>query len=188
MFTVLVMNPIFFLLPIFVVVFVILFFFRKAGKAKNRIRLIENFSAAKFTSNDDLAWYIAHDVMGKAGFDDCVVYSVDQKEELCRQIAAFGAKNPEKTSILNPINIPFGRGIVGFVAMNGKTQKVNDTTMDNRYVPDDDVRYSELCVPVMKGEIVRFVIDSENRKMNYFSDQDQQFVEKIAELAAGKIQ
>lgn len=76
------------------------FVLRKAGKAKNRIRLIENFSAAKFTSNDDLAWYIAHDVMGKGGFEDCVVYSVDQKEELCIQIAAFGAKNTEKTSFL----------------------------------------------------------------------------------------
>lgn len=159
----------------------------RANKKKSRANVIAEFAATNFTSEDELSWYIAHDVMGAAGFPDCVVYKVDRINQVCRQVAAFGPKNPDKKSILNPINIPFGRGIVGHVAQNGTIEKIDDTTKDPRYVPDDDVRYSELAVPVMKNGECILVIDSEHKSPSWFKDSDVDFVKQVAQISAGKL-
>lgn len=160
----------------------------KWNKAKNRERLLIDFRGMNFLSEDELSWYVAHDIMGAAGFPDCVVYKVDQTDRVCRQIAAFGPKNPDKQSILNPINIPFGRGIVGHVAASGKLEKIDDANNDPRYVPDDDVRYSELSVPVLINGLTAMVIDSEHKNPAWFKDADVKFVQQIADIAAAHLQ
>lgn len=174
------------MVPVVVVVFVAVGLM-KMNRTKGRERILEQFRKMNFTSEDELSWYIAHDVMGSAGYSDCVVYKVDQKDQVCRQIAAFGPKNPDKMSILNPINIPFGRGIVGHVAGSGVTEKIDDTTSDRRYVPDDDVRYSELTVPVLRNGKSVMVIDSEHKNPAWFKDTDVTFVETVAEIAAQQL-
>ena len=177
------MNLIYVLLPVVVVCVVIAGLVRK-NKSRNRDKVLVNFRKMNFRSEDELSWYIAHDVMGSSGFPDCVVYKVDQADQVCRQIAAFGPKNPDKMSILNPINIPFGRGIVGHVAQNGKTERIDDTTKDARYVPDDDVRYSELSVPVIINGKSAMVIDSEHKNPSWFKESDAIFVQEVAAVAA----
>lgn len=175
------------LVPTVIVVTVIAGFLNKNRKSKNRDMLLDQFRSASFRSEDELAWYIAHDMIGKAGFPDCVVYKVDQDDRVCRQVAAFGPKNPDKMSILNPINIPFGRGIVGHVADSGKTEKIDDTTRDSRYVPDDDVRYSELTVPVLLNGRAAMVIDSEHKIRSWFKDADLAFVQTVARVTEEKL-
>ena len=173
--------------PLVIAVFGVAYIFSKQKKSKGRDRLIAEFRSADFASEDELAWYVAHDIMGAAGYPDCVVYIVDQNDKVCRQIAAFGPKNPDKMSILNPINIPFARGIVGHVAMSGKSERIEDTTKDPRYVPDDDVRYSELSVPVLIDGRSAMVIDSEHKNPSWFKEADLQFVELAAGIAAEKL-
>lgn len=177
-----------YILPVVVIVAVVAGILKINNKSKNRERLLAGFRSAQFQNEDELSWYIAHDVMGKAGFPDCVVYKVDQKDKVCRQIAAFGPKNPEKMSILNPINIPFARGIVGHVAMSGVLEKIDDTTKDPRYVPDDDVRYSELTVPVLINGVSAMVIDSEHKNASRFKEADVQFVKEVAAIAEQQLQ
>lgn len=170
--------------PLVVVILLVAGFLGKQNKSKNRKKLLEEFRGTKFLSEDELSWFIAHDVMGAAGYTDCVVYKVDQTDKVCRQIAAFGPKNPDKMSILNPINIPFGRGIVGHVASSGKLEKIDDTNKDSRYVPDDDVRYSELSAPVLVNGLVVMVIDSEHKNSSWFKDADVEFVKSVTAIAA----
>lgn len=168
-------------------VIVLIVYLRKEAKGNRRNKLITNLIKGNFKSEDELSWYIAHDIMGAAGYPDCVIYKVDQSDKVCRQIAAFGPKNPDKMSILNPINIPFERGIVGNVALTGKGEKIDDTTSDPRYVPDDDVRYSELSVPVIINGKSALIIDAEHKKPSWFKDSDLKFVEEVAAVAAEKI-
>lgn len=160
---------------------------KMSGNKQKRGEVLEKFRAASFQNEDELSWYIAHDVMGSAGFPDCVVYKVDHTEKVCRQIAAFGPKNPDKMSILNPINIPFSRGIVGHVAMSGKMERIDDTTKDPRYVPDDDVRYSELTMPVLVNGVTVLVIDSEHKKSGWFKEAEVEFVKQVAVITEEKL-
>lgn len=176
------------LVPAIIAVCIAAYFLAQKNKSRTREKVMAGFRSATFTNEDDLSWYVAHDVMGKAGYPDCVVYKVDPADKVCRQIAAFGPKNPEKMSILNPINIPFGRGIVGHVAASGKAERIDDTTKDDRYVPDDDVRYSELTVPVLVNGSVAMVIDSEHKNPSWFKETDLQFVSEVAGITAGKLQ
>lgn len=184
---VLAFNLLYILVPAIVIVTVLAGFLNKNKKAKRRRIMLDQFRSASFRSENELAWYIAHDVMGKAGFPDCVVYKVDLEEKVCRQVAAFGPKNPDKMSILNPINIPFGRGIVGHVATSGQTEKIDDTSRNSRYVPDDDVRYSELTVPVLLNGRVVMVIDSEHKNRAWFKDSDVEFVQRLANITEEKL-
>lgn len=175
------------MVPLVVVVFVVVGFL-KLNRNRSRDRVLDEFRKMNFTNEDELSWYIAHDVMGAAGYSDCVVYKVDQADKVCRQIAAYGPKNPDKMSILNPINIPFGRGIVGHVAGSGKTEKIDDTTKDARYVPDDDVRYSELTVPVLMNGKSAMIIDSEHKTPARFKEADVEFVQTVAKIAGEHLQ
>lgn len=179
-------NALLYLTPIVIVV-VIVVAWLKVNKTRNRENILIEFRKMNFSSEDELSWYIAHDVMGAVGYPDCVVYKVDQSDKVCRQIAAFGPKNPDKMSILNPINIPFERGIVGNVAMTGKGEKIDDTTSDPRYVPDDDVRYSELSVPVIINGKSAMIIDAEHKNPSWFKESDLKFVEEVAAVAAEKL-
>lgn len=187
-FVILVIPYLYYIVPIVVVVSVVAGLVRLRNKSKTRERLLSEFRNSSFAGEDELSWYVAHDVMGKGGFPDCVVYKVDQKDKVCRQIAAFGPKNPDKHSILNPINIPFGRGIVGHVAMSGKMEKIDDTSRDERYVPDDDVRYSEISVPVLVSGSVAMVIDSEHKNKSWFKQPEVEFVKQVAAITAEKLQ
>lgn len=179
-------NVVTYLVPAVIVV-VIIVAWLKMNKTKGRENVLIEFRKMNFLSEDELSWYIAHDIMGAVGYPDCVVYKVDHSDKVCRQIAAFGPKNPDKMSILNPINIPFARGIVGNVAMTGKAEKIDDTTKDPRYVPDDDVRYSELSVPVLINGQSAMIIDSEHKNPSWFKESDLKFVEEVAAVAAEKL-
>jgi LPXTG-motif cell wall-anchored protein len=150
--------------------------------------VLDALRKAEFKSETDLCWYVSHDVIGASGYDDCIVYSVDHQDQLCRQVAAFGPKNPDKKSILNPIQIAFGRGVVGSVALSGKVELIPDTTVDNRYVPDDDVRYSELTVPVNVNGTTRYIIDSEHKRRNRYKENDKQFFLAVSEIMSSKIE
>jgi signal transduction protein with GAF and PtsI domain len=166
---------------------ILLVVLRKKAKGNRKTRLLDQFTRSTFKNEDELSWYVAHDLIGAAGYQDCVVYKVDQKDQMCRQVAAFGPKNPDKQSILNPINIPFGRGVVGHVAGSGKLEWISDTSKDPRYVPDDDVRYSELTVPVFVNGSVVMVIDAEHKNHSWFKDTDVKFFQQIADCTSAHL-
>lgn len=62
---------------------------------------------------EDLFWYVAQNVVGKLGLVDCVIYQANEVQTELTQVAAWGEKNPYGRNIINPLIIPFGRGITG---------------------------------------------------------------------------
>jgi PAS domain S-box-containing protein len=132
----------------------------------------------------DMAWEIANVTAQDLEFEDCVVYLVNKEENMLEQIAGYGAKVDENKEIINKIYIPFGRGIVGDVAITGEAALVHDTTKDPRYVIDDKRRYSEITVPIIINDEVIGVIDSENSARNFFTNEHLRLLKNVANLVS----
>ena len=80
-----------------------------------------------------------------------------------------------------------GKGIVGSVAATGKTEVVDDTSKDDRYIRDDAMRLSEIAVPILNEGKVIGVIDSEHPKRDFFNKEHKRILETIASICATKI-
>jgi len=156
-------------------------------EADNFLAIINTFAInlLKSESTQDISWSVVKDAVGQLGFADCVVY-VNTEHGLV-QMAAHGSKNPGGRKILNPMKLHSGVGIVGHVLKTGKSILVNDTSLDERYVVDDEVRLSELAVPIILEDEVIGVIDSEHPSRNFFSQRHVQILTTIATLTATKL-
>lgn len=136
-------------------------------------------------SIEGIAWSVTKDAIAYLGFEDCVVYLIE--EDMLVQKAAYGAKNPTEHKIINCIEIPIGQGIVGTVAKTGQPLLVSDTSLDERYIEDDDYRFSELAVPIIFENQVIGVIDSENAQKDFFNKEHLSILTTIASMVATKI-
>jgi LytS/YehU family sensor histidine kinase len=116
-----------------------------------------------------------------------VIYKLNESTGALSQCAAHGPKNPELEKILSPIEIKLGEGIVGTVAKTGIAEIIPDTSHDPRYIVDDVRRYSEITVPIMAGDRVLGVIDSEHSKKRFFTQRHLTILSTIASLCAAKM-
>ena len=137
---------------------------------------------------DNLLWSIAERTISKLGWCDCVIYLLDPKSNVLIQKAAFGPKSIDYKSIFKPISIPVGLGVVGKVASTGKALRVKNTSAILDYIEDDAVRLSELAVPILWGDQVLGVIDSEHPESDFYQEEDQLILETLAGITATKIQ
>ncbi|MGI9497845.1 MAG: ATP-binding protein [Mariniblastus sp.] len=157
--------------------------------SEDYLKLLSTFALdlLQKSSLDDIFWLIADRAIAGIGFDDCVIYLIDRTSGELVQAAAYGPKSPEGRVIVDPITIPIGEGIVGSVAANLKPERIRDTRLDSRYILDDEFRLSELAVPiVLHGECIG-VIDSENSKVDFYTEKHEEILVTIASMAATKI-
>jgi len=154
-----------------------------------RLKILNTFAIELIGIPDrfKLAWYVAHEVVGKLQFGDCVVYFADPEETLLRQVAAVGDKNPHGFEILNPLEIPFGRGITGEVAETGEPIIANDLENDSRYIEDLELARSEICVPIVSDERVLGVIDSESPQPDDFTSEHLEILTTVAAMVGAKL-
>lgn len=156
---------------------------------ENHQQTIDYFanSGHEHGSTGDILWDITRNCISRLGFEDCVIYMLDEDRRMLVQRAAYGAKSPRKFEILNPIEIPLGKGITGYVAEKGVAEIVNDTSKDRRYMVDDEVRLSEMVVPIIHNERTIGVIDSENKQKNFFTKKHLETLQSIAAICAAKL-
>mgnify|MGYP002376620598 CR=1 FL=1 len=136
---------------------------------------------------EDIFWDTAKNCVEKIGFIDCVVYQVDTARNLLLQKAAFGPKNPWRREIINRIEIPVGKGIVGSVAQTGKAEIIYNTAADPRYIVDDERRLSEITVPVWIDGKVFGVIDSEHPRRRFYKKYHLRVLKKISAICSERI-
>ena len=158
-------------------------------KRERRYRILSYFSASVFGNDsiDAVLWDIAKNCIAELDFEDAVVYWLDAARGVLVQKAAFGSGKESHSTVLNPIEILLGSGIVGTTATTQATERIADTMLDSRYIADDAVRYSELAVPIVYKGVVLGVIDSEHSARNFFTKEDALLVEQMAAIAATKI-
>ncbi|MGB7271444.1 MAG: ATP-binding protein [Albidovulum sp.] len=137
---------------------------------------------------EDLFWYVAQNVVGKLGFEDCVIYQADEAQTELTQVAAWGEKNPYGRNIINPLVIPFGRGITGQVAQSRKPIIVDDLIGDDNYIPDTEPARSEICVPLICGGRVMGVIDSEHPDIAAFWEPELEVLSTVAAMTSAKLE
>ena len=136
----------------------------------------------------EIAWEITKNTIGLFGFEDCVIYILDEEQQVLKQVAAYGQKFEDDDQIFNEISIPLGKGIVGTVAKTGVPEIIHDTSLDSRYiVVDDKVRYSEIAVPIIKSDEIIGVIDSEHSSKNFFTEDHLKTLQTIATLVSTKL-
>jgi signal transduction histidine kinase len=150
---------------------------------------INYFATSLFGKNsvEEILWDIAKNCISRLGLVDCVIYLLDDSGKVLVQKAAYGTKNPEDFEIHEPIEIPLGKGIVGTVAQTGIAEIVNDTTIDPRYIIDDQARHSEIAVPLISQNKVIGVIDSEHPEKDFFNEYHLGALKTIAAICASKI-
>lgn len=136
------------------------------------------------TSMEEILWSITENAIGRLGFEDCVVYLVDEDRKFLKQKAAYGPKSSGSREIASEIRIPMGMGIVGSVAETGAAEIVEDCTSDPRYIPDDAFRMSELAVPIIREDLVIGVIDSEHSDVGFFTQDHLDVLETIAYITS----
>jgi sensor histidine kinase YesM len=165
------------------------YWLNKLKEQKNIKLAIDYFSKSAFEQNtlNDILWDITSNCVARLGLEECVIYIANHDTKTLHQRAAYGNKNPTKFEIANPITIPFGKGIVGTVAVTGKAEIVNNTTKDKRYIIDDANRLSEITVPIIFENQVIGVIDSEHIKANFFKAKHLNALTTIASICSAKI-
>ncbi|TDH29228.1 GAF domain-containing protein [Segetibacter sp. 3557_3] len=163
---------------------------RKKVKLRRNVNTtIDYFANSIYGENsvNEICWDIARNCISQLQFEDCVVYLLDKETNKLVQKAAYGPKNPRGHEIINPIMIDIGKGIVGTVAETGKPLMIGDTTVDERYIVDDESRCSELAVPIMHDQQVIGIIDSEHSKKHFFTEDHLKALTTIASISANKI-
>lgn len=140
-------------------------------------------------SEEDLFWYVAKNVVGQLDFIDCVIYRYDPDEMVLEQMAAIGDKTVEHEPelILNRLTIPLGRGITGTVARSCEPVVVGDLRFDPRYISDLMDARSEICVPILDGNDILGVIDSEHPEPDKFGPSHLENLVSIAALTSAQL-
>jgi ligand-binding sensor domain-containing protein/putative methionine-R-sulfoxide reductase with GAF domain len=171
------------------IVFRFIRFREKQIRKKEAEKTIDYFANSFYGKNtvEEILWDVCRNCISRLGFEDAVVYLLDEKRNLLIQKAAYGSKNPKDFEIAQPMMIPVGQGIVGAVALTGKAEIVPDTTKDMRYIPDDEMRLSEISVPIIYENKVIGVIDSEHSRKNFFTSEHLRLLTTIASICSTKI-
>ena len=138
---------------------------------------------------DDLLWDISKNLIGKLGFEDCMIYLWNEDKTVLLQKAGYGIKGAMQIETdKNKYHVPRGKGIVGAAAGSKQSILVNDTSKDSRYfTADNTIRLSELCVPMLHNNETLGVINTEHPEKNFYTQQHLQILNAIAAHCADKI-
>ena len=80
---------------------------------------------------------------------------------------------------------PITQGLCGAVLESGKPIVVGDVQKDSRYLPTFHSTRSEIIVPMTNGHRhIVGILDAESEKVDAFTDEDRQFLERAGGLLA----
>ncbi|MEO9852437.1 MAG: ATP-binding protein [Reichenbachiella sp.] len=143
-------------------------------------------SISRLNSEHAILWELVEECAKLLSLSDCVIYIYSEAEDLLTQRAAYGAKGTDG-SVLSPISLSLGQGIVGKCAEQMKTILVDDLTKNEDYYKDTFKALSEISVPIVfQGKVIG-VIDSESAEYGFYNIKHKDFLEAIAGIAALKI-
>ncbi len=149
----------------------------------SRLQIINKISQSidSLTDEDKLYGGLVQQIQSSFGYDHVAIYLIEKDNKSLQMKALAG-----KYSKIIPKDqvIPLNQGIVGRVAMCGRTLLSNEAR-DNPYflntTPDQIPTEAELCVPIrVDGEIIG-VLNIEHSELLYFDKEDISSIELLAD-------
>lgn len=152
-------------------------------------QIINYFSSSLIDKNtvDEVLWDVAKNLIGRLGFEDCMMYLWNSDKTRMVQRAGYGPKDSIEDIEKLYFDVGPGQGLVGYVMQTKEPVLVPDTSRDPRYRVDDIERLSEITVPIIYNDELVGVIDSEHHERNFFTKQHLQVLSTIATLVGNKI-
>lgn len=162
---------------------------RKLKRANYLEATVHRITSSLFDLEDEneIIWKFINDTFNELGLRDIVLYFKSANEESLYQAAAYNDNKVDGNYIINPKAYSFNEGVVGRAARTRKTQLVKNTLADLDYEVDDEIRKSELAVPIIvKGELIG-VLDSEHEKEGFYNKLHVDVFETASKLLGLKI-
>ena len=171
--------------------------YEQLQRRNNHFQAIHNASKAITASfgreRDVLDEMVRQAVEGltEAGSSKVAVGSIqlyDEQRNTSVMICIYPAeKFPDLSKRVNDVwSLDKSKGLIGIAGrtiLEGKSQRVDDVSLDDDYLPFNKNTRSELCVPMWDGERVIGAINVESHDLNGFDDDDQKTLETLAEHA-----
>lgn len=136
----------------------------------------------------EVAWMLCRFCGQELELADCVIYLLDESGCSLSQQAAWGPKQAAHHVLESRLRLALGQGIVGRCAQLRLPQRTADARVDPRYVSDDQPNLSELAVPIMAGNVLFGVLDSEHPDTGYYDLPHEHAFLAIAERGALRLQ
>jgi len=138
--------------------------------------------AASTLDVDALLGSLARYLQRSFGYYSVAVYLVAPEARACTMVGAAGMM---ATLLPKGHRVPFGTGIVGWVAQHGQYVLASDVRREPRFHrAGREETLSELAMPVrLEGEVVA-VINLESDRLDAFDEEDRAGLEKIVALFA----
>jgi PAS domain S-box-containing protein len=157
---------------------------QKQTEERRQLEIENEIFEAVLKSNDihEIGWKIVSSIAKFLNSEDAVLYANIDNELL--QIASLEEKIKGVDFIENPICLTLGQGIVGKVAESHQPRIVGNTQKTKEYVVQDQVRLSEITVPIMLGNELVGIIDSEHPEENHYTPKHLEFLLKISNFIA----
>lgn len=127
-------------------------------------------------------WSVVQHAASVLRLQDCVLYL--RESRTLTQVAAHGPKSASDQTLVSPVELRVGEGIVGAAAATGCTQTVPDTREDRRYIFDVFEGRSELAIPILHQGQVIGVLDSESARPNAYDDAARATLASLAHVVA----
>lgn len=145
-------------------------------------------SLASTARLDDLLFEIVRAASEVLEVGDCVLYLWEESSRVLEQRAAWGPKlDPTHRTVVNPLRLKLGQGIVGSVAASRLVEIVEDVSIDRRYIEDLEPAGSELAVPILHQDRLVGVLDAESREKRAFGADEAVILTRFADLSASSI-
>lgn len=163
--------------------------FKTVGRRAEQLTAIAEVSSAIAAELDldDLLAKVVELIRERFGYYHVQVFLVEDEEHRAVFRASTG-HDLNKRWKAEGRSLPFGAGIIGWVAATGQHLLAGDVSQEPRYLPDDprllpDTR-SELAVPLKVEDKVLGVLDVQSRELNGFSDDDLFVLNALANQVA----
>lgn len=136
---------------------------------------------------EEVLWDVCNNLVSQLGFVDCMIYLWNDDHTKMIQKAGFGPKGSIEEIQKLPFDVLPGQGVVGAVIQSKEIILIHDTSKDPRYRPDEMVRLSEICVPILLNNELIGIIDSEHPNKNYYNETHVTILKTLATLIANKL-
>jgi sigma-B regulation protein RsbU (phosphoserine phosphatase) len=159
--------------------------YRRVDRTNRTLRTLSAISSeiSSILDLDELLAKISTSVRGLINFDAFSILLVDEEQKALRH--RFSIRYDQ---LVNIDNIPLGKGVTGAAAECREAVRVQDTSKDPRYIASHPGIRSEVAIPLIVRDRVVGVMDLENDRAGFFTDEHVRTLTLLAPQIANSLE